>query len=268
MSLYLLLLIGCFALCEHAWLTGFVSTKLRGTSTLDRLQVASDTLQQLQNETLFCNEADRHARSALEKDTAVEKDTTLEPAPFEPTLTPTARPSTPNNLLNYTTGYLRADYIDVTTKPNVFVQAVVQTIGVCYQNRATNPPFRKLTKIVIDRASSTVTSSYADYTSAQCTGSPTYRFTEVDRFSSSVVTRNSVRVSVKLSYTTSAEQAVQVLPLGSAGFKIRYVEAFSIFTHNANNVTNPNPGPNPLLFLLRTATTAPTSCVAAQRTGC
>jgi len=36
-----------------------------------------------------------------------------------------------------------------------------------------------------------------------------------------VVTRNNVRVSVKLSYTSSVEQAVQVLPLKSAGFKIK-----------------------------------------------
>ena len=214
MYLSLLLLTGSLMLGECAWFSGALSTQLRGAF----FSASSTSVRHPEGTTLVCEEADRPARSALEVNPF---DTLTDPITLDPTFPPTARPSTPTYLFNYSTGYLRADYKDVTTKPNVFVQAVVQVIGVCYQNRATNPPYRKLTKIVVDRASNTVTSSYADYTSSQCTGNPTYRFTEVDRFSSSVVTRNNVRVSVKLSYTTSAEQAVQVYPANSAGFKIR-----------------------------------------------
>ena len=122
---------------------------------------------------------------------------------------------------SYTTGFLRAEYTDVSVKPPLFVQAVVQAIGVCYQNRQQNPRYRKVTKIVVNKIENSIILKISDYTTSNCAGNPVRSFSQQQKLSFLVRTADNVKLKVKNKYTSRLGAALRLQPVNSNGFEIR-----------------------------------------------
>ena len=126
-----------------------------------------------------------------------------------------------NRKESFTTGFLRLEYLDVSSSTTFFVQAVVQAIGVCYQNSQQNPRFQKITKIVTNKGTNTVILKISDYTTSNCAGNPVRSFSRQQNFNSVLITSDNVRLKVKSFYVSQLRSALRLEPKNSNGFLIR-----------------------------------------------
>ena len=120
----------------------------------------------------------------------------------------------------YTTGYLRANYFDASTKRSEFVQAVVLAIGVCYKYQVTAPMYRELVKVVINTGTDQATLYYANYLDMNCMGAADSTFTRQQFLTSDILTNNNVKLNIRWVYIADLNTAVS-LPDYKTGSLIR-----------------------------------------------
>lgn len=129
-----------------------------------------------------------------------------------------------SNVVNtYTSGYLRAESTDTSVNPPMFVQAVSQVIGVCYQFRNGQDPvkFRKLTSVTLNSDNNQATLSYSNYITDNCAGTAFNSFTNTESITANVRASNSVVLRRVLIYTGSLTVALRILPGNTRGIEVQ-----------------------------------------------
>ena len=121
---------------------------------------------------------------------------------------------------SYTSGYLRAEYKDTTLSSNKFVQAVVDTIGLCYQFQPNAPKFQMLTKAALDSANNRMQLYYSNYSNSQCNGVADGSSVTTQRINYNVFTTNNVKLRVRTIWTPTLAVGLRILPVNARGIQV------------------------------------------------
>lgn len=121
---------------------------------------------------------------------------------------------------SYTSGYLRAEYKDTTLSSDKFVQATVDTIGLCYQFQLNAPQFQMLTKATLDSESNRIQLYYSNYSNSHCNGVADGSYVRTQRIRYNVFTTNNVKLRVRTIWTPTLAVGLRILPANARGIQV------------------------------------------------
>ncbi len=121
---------------------------------------------------------------------------------------------------SYTSGYLRAEYKDTSLSANKFVQAVVDTIGLCYQFQQSTPEFQILTKATLDFENNHLTLFYSNYSNSHCNGVPDSSNMRTQPINYNVFTTHDVKLRVRTTWTPTLAVGLRIYPVNARGIQI------------------------------------------------
>lgn len=135
------------------------------------------------------------------------------------------------SLATYTSGYLRAEYKDTSLASNKFVQAVVDTIGLCYQFQQSAPKFQILAKATLDSENNRMMLHYSNYSNSHCNGVADSSSVTTQRIRYNVYTTHDVKLRVRTIWTPTLAVGLRIYPVNARGIQISYVnfKSFSAY---------------------------------------
>ena len=121
---------------------------------------------------------------------------------------------------SYTSGYLRAEYKDTSLSSNKFVQAVVDTIGLCYQFQSSAPKFQILTKATLDFDTNQMALYYSNFSNSHCNGVSDGSSIYKQSIRYNVFTTNNVKLRVRTIWTPTLAVGLRIYPVNARGIQI------------------------------------------------